>query len=354
MKVKTSGQALAKQFSIVNKLASPLTGYINFKCDGKNLYLYSSNDVATYKSIIPCDSVDGEAEFSVAYDSLKTALGKRDTVTLSYINNTLVITSGSYKAELPTSDFISMVEPDKLTDYKEWEMDSDQNKWLISACSEVSLSNVDALSPFMPLTIRMNDKGTFIACYDNNRMSFIRTAKVKGNLDVVMPCDILLSVFSAFSGMQYKMRVTDSSLVIKSKLATVTLSLPTSDSYIDIKKLIELSTNVLKSNTSDMVISYNDLNDFMNSCRAVSAKERSELKVETKGKKMKLTVKTMNGAINQILDMQKPVTASFSLDMLYFAEAVGKTVSDELTIKLIQDTSIVVGSKNGWTVISLF
>lgn len=357
MKVKTSATIILNQLRVLTKLVPPSTGNVTIQVKKNNLYLYSMNDLATYESIVPCDSVEGEdCMLGISVDAFRTALSKRKEVELAYVNTMLVVTEGAYHAELATTDAVENTELLNQGDEKPktWKLTAEQGKWIKAAVSEVNLKAVEALLPFMPLTIKVTDKGAFVVCYDSSHMSFIRSNDITGDLHVTMPCDLLANVFDAFSGNSFRMDVTESTLIVKSKLLKVALSLPLSDAYLDVSELLQVAGSSLKEKGSILKMNRTEFLDFMDSCKAIATKERSELSARAKGKKLALQVKTVSGNIKQTIPLSESVSETeFRIDFTYLEEAVRKSSNEELTLKVIGDSSLLVGTNNGSTVISL-
>ena len=356
MKVKTSAVMILNQLRVLTKLVPPSTGNITIQVKKNNLYLYSMNDLATYESIVPCDSVEGECMFGVNVDSFRTVLSKRKEVELAYVNTMFTVTENAYHAELATADAVENTALLNQGDEepKTWKLTAEQGKWIKSAVNEVNLKAVEALLPFMPLTIKVTNKGAFVVCYDSSHMSFIRSNDITGDLYVTMPCDLLASVFEAFSGSSFRMEVTESTLVVKSKLLKVSLSLPLSDAYLDVSELLSVAGSSLKEKGSLLKMNRGEFLDFMDSCKAVATKERSELVAKAKGKKLLLQVKTVSGNVKQVVPLTESVPeVDFRIDFTYLEEAVRKSSTEELVLKVIGDSSLLVGTDHGSTVISL-
>jgi hypothetical protein len=269
------------------------------------------------------------------------------------VNDTLVIQSGRYKAELAVVEFVAPV-TDNPSDATEWKLTPQQNTWLNNACNITSLAVVDDLSPFMPTTIKLTDKGAFVVCYDANRMSFIRSKKITGNLDITLPSQLLTSVFSAFQGLTYKLLVTSQSLIVQSELMSIRMALPTIQSTIDISQLLSLANHVLKAETKDIKIKTEDFWNFMSSCRAIITKERLGITATAKGKNLLLRAKTINGSISEKLEMETQTNVEFSVDFAYVEDAAKKVKEEFITIKVLPNESILLGAKNGWTVVSVY
>ena len=356
MKVKTSATIILNQLRVLTKLVPPSTGNVTIQVKNNNLYLYSMNDLATYESIVPCDSVEGECMFGVSVEAFRTVLSKRKEVELAYVNTMLTVTEGAYHAELATADAVENTALLNQGDEepKTWKLTAEQGKWIKSAVNEVNLKVVEALLPFMPLTIKVTDKGAFVVCYDSSHMSFIRSNDITGDLYVTMPCELLANVFDAFSGNAFRMEVTESTLVVKSKLLKVSLSLPLSDAYLDVSELLSVAGSSVKEKGHLLKMNRTELLDFMDSCKAVATKERSELSAKAKGKKLLLQVKTVTGNVKQMVPLTESVAdTEFRIDFTYLEEAVRKSSTEELVLKVIGDFSLLVGTDHGSTVISL-
>ena len=352
-------QTLSRQLQIITKLVPPASGNIALQFTKGNLYLYAMNDLASCKSLVPCESCSGELTFGVSFDALKTILSGHETIKFSYANTMLVCTSANYRADLATCDAVE-IEAFKNRELikgegKTLSINVETGKWLKNACGEVRLKVVEALSPYMPCLVHLDSKGAFVSCYDNHHLSFIKTAKVTGDLDFTMPCDTLYNVLSAFSGSPFKMELQSQQLVIKSKLMSIAMSQPASDTYLEMSVLVKLINQAKESEKQTITVDRAVLNRFLNASKAVATKERLELKFKTQGKNLHLQVRTITGNVNQVLPMEKAVSIKeFSLDYAYFEEAIGKDDSEKVAIAVIEGRFIVVGFGDGWTIISLF
>ena len=358
MRIVTDAGMLLKQLGVLTKLVPSNSGNVSISCDGTNLKLFSLNELGNFQSIVPCDVVEGSAEFAVAIEPFKTVLRGHSKVELDYQNTMLSINERQYHAELTTTDAVEAISYRNMDQQKTegtvWKVTAEQGKWLKNTVDEVNLKVVEALSPFMPVTVKVTDKGAFVACYDNNHMAFIRTNEVQGNLDFTMPVSTLSNVLSAFYGSNYSINVGSQTLQIKSKLLKVGLNLPSADSYLPVSDLLDLANKTLKAKQQQIVVNHDALLNFIDSCKAVATKERSELKIKGKGQRLQMTVKTISGNVNQTFKVKNTVDCAFSLDFLYMEEAIRKSVGDDVTIGLIADTSVIVGSKHGYTIISIF
>lgn len=360
--VKGNTPMIMNHLRILTKLVAPKEGNIAVRVYKSNFYIYSMNDMATYQSLVPSDLAEGDTTVGISIDAFRTILTGRKEVDIELVNGMLVIKEGKYKAEIPTTDAVEVQAiADKLANTKDektttWDVDEDHSKWLKNAISEVSLKVPDSLGAFMPLTVKVSKKGAFVICYDATHISFImaKSEDISGDLELTIPTDMLASVFDAFCGHKFKLIVSESNLMVKSKLMTITLQLPITDSYIDIKKLFEVAKSSIDSDGDWMSIDRSALSRFLDSCRAVASKERSELVVSSDGKKAQFVVRTVNGNITQLFDIKSKKT-KFKIDFGYFDEAFRKGSSDSVEFKVIGDSSLVMQgkSKNGWSVISL-
>lgn len=359
MRVVTDAGMLLKQLGVLTKLVTSASGNVSLVIDGTNLKLFSLNELANFQSIVPCDVVEGEAEFAVNVEAFKTLLRNRNKVELQYISTMLVVSEKGYKAELPTTDAVESISyrnmvNQKVKNGKTWKVTAEQGKWLKNTTDEVNLKVVEALSPFMPILVKLTDKGAFVACYDNNHMAFVRSNDMQGNVDFTMPAATLTNVLQAFYGSSYVIEVGEQMMQVRSKLLKVGMNLPNADSYLPVEELLNLASKTLKTKKDQLELDKQQLTDFLNSCKAVATKERSELKVKATGKRVQLLVRTIAGNVTQNLQLKTPCECEFSLDFLYMEEAVSKCVDDTITIGVIKDSSVIVGSKHGYTIISVF
>lgn len=350
IRIKTDAQTIIRQLRVLSKLAKPETEQISLQVKGNNLYLYSYNNLAAFKSLIPCDSVEGELTFNVSLDALRTLLLKRSEIELTYVNTMLRIRgAGGFKAEVATSDALNLEAIEETQERakensKHWDLTVEQGKWISHAVNAVNLKAVTELAPFMPATVRVNETGAFTACYDMNHLIFTQTSDIIGDIDLSMPCDTLVSVFDSFAGQKFSLMVSESHLVVSSELMTVALSLPINANYLSSDQLYtQVMENFMKSEGVDLTLGKRELLDFLDSCKAIATKERLEIFGTTPdSKRLGMRVKTANGNVEQCVSVEAAGNVKFYLDFGYFDEAVRKCDVEEVKMKVISDKYIVV------------
>ena len=345
MKIKIELDALQNALDIIGKTAPPTSGNMTFEATKGKLKITTVADLSRCQIVVPSE-VEGEGEFAVSLQSVKDAVKGRTKLELLFQNSVLHVRSGAYKAELATVDVVpvDVLDPGET---KEWAVSTEIATWLKSALRAVALRPTPILSSWMPVGIKVGPKSSFVACYDTQHMSWLSTAEVSGDFEVVLPLEIATSIIDVFHKQPFKLVVSNTSIQVRSKLINVVLSIPTMDDLPTLEQVRGKIKEAMKAKASTFKFAKADVLAFLDNAKAVVTKERVELAV-TAGKGLEFLVKSVQGQVKaQIKGVGK---GGFKVDLSYLEEVVAKAgpelelnVVDSafLSIKLEASTAIV-------------
>lgn len=352
MKFTTESESLQSAIKTVSKLAAPSEGTITIRLSKGRAQILSYSELSACTIIVP-GSVEGEGQFAIGLDALRDATRGRASVELTYKNTMLNVKSGSYRAELATSD---VLEQDEMARTHETpiQVTTEQAAWLRSAISDVAIRPMALINSYMPVGINLSSRGAFIACFDRTRMSFLRDKSIKGETDFVVPVETIQSVLEAVGMASFNMAVTDSYVEIYTDLVWARVSLPTlEENSIGLDAVMGKAKEVAKIEGDEVVLAKDKLVAFLDNSRAVALKERGELRVKAGEGKLRMSIQTQAGKIQASLPYDSTTELEFAIDYEHFDELVRKS-GTEVQLKVVGDAFIVGKTAKGATVLIAF
>jgi hypothetical protein len=269
---------------------------------------------------VPCE-VSGDGEFAVPMQALRDAIKGHKAIDLVYANATLTIKAGSYSAALTTVDVIPL---DPLDDEKtkDWKLTTDQAQWLRTALKTVALKPTSIFSTWMPAGIKLTEKSAFVVCYDEQHMNWVSSKEVTGEFECVLPIDTLTNIIEVFHKGSFVFKQGAANIVVKNKLITVVLSVPSSDDLPTIDQVQKKIREAAKVDGQTFAFEQQDLLTFLDNARSVIGKERAEVSVRSDEGKLKLEVKTGQGAVRNVIKGKG--RGGFKVDYEYIQEMAQK------------------------------
>ena len=351
MKLKLTSALLHSAIKTASTLAPPRDENVSLESDGSKLFLHSASDVARCTINIPCE-VSGKNIFGISLATLRDATKGRDALHLVFEQSVLKVKAKGYDADLPTTDALQLDALDPLKDKVILKLTADQASWLKQAVQAVSLKPTVVLTSYMPVSIKLTDKGAFVACYDDSHMAFINSKEITGDIDVTLPLDTFNSVLSVFSTAAFKLEVSFASLIVSNKLSSVNLNLPeVPKGTPTAAEVLMKAKEALKMDGSTLTFAKADMLAFLDNARAVSTKERTEVAVKSQDKTLLVSVTTSNGSCKT----QIPVTGktkAFKIDFEHFDEAIRKC-SDTVEMKVVADAFVSVKASKTYLIVGL-
>lgn len=346
IKIQAESAALATALNVASKVAVAQDGSVTLAGEGGKLMLHSVGDLSRCSLVIPATITGKDFEFAIPLDALRDSISGRADLDMAWDGTNLTIKAGSYKADLLTLDPISRDEVDKI-EAQEWKVTPEQGVWLKGALNAVALKPTALLSTFIPASIKLTDKGAFVSCYDNQHMAFLNSKEASGDLELTLPLDTLTTTLDVLNGQAFRMRVSSSRLELKSKLASIILSLPAMDDSISISDVITKAKEVAAAKGTVVKVNKAELLAFMTNAKAVIGKERAEVMVTAKDNKTKLSIQTVRGTSAAILKSEVGKALDFKIDYEYLLELATKVKEEQLELSVVG--SAFVSSKSGST-----
>lgn len=343
---------LQEALRVALRLSPPVSGNVTLVSDGAKLFLHSSGELSRCSILLPCE-VSGKAFFAIGTEALRDATKGHEQLTMVYDKTMLNIKSGRYSASLTTVDAIAM-EEEKEEKGDIWKLTVEQAQWLKSAVQQVALKPTANITAFMPVSVKLSEKGAFVACYDNQHMAFTNDKEIKGELDVTLPLETFNAVLDTFNKIAFKMTVTPAALLVKNKIVDVTLSLPSTedDAQIGTDAVMGKAKEALKADGTQIEVAKADVVSFLDNARAVATKERSEIQVTTDAGKLTLVVKTTNGTSKSTLKASVKTKQSFAVDYEFFSEAISKC-PESVVFKCVEGAFLCFTTKNTHVLVAL-
>jgi hypothetical protein len=350
MKITLELEAIQHALDVIARTAPPPSGNITFTTAANRLTVVSVADLSRCTVVVPAE-VDGDGEFAVSLQAVKDAVKGRNKITIVYANAAMTIQSGSYKADLSTMDVIPYGDDqDSGEEANQWKLSAEQADWLRKSLKDVALKPTTILSSWMPSGIRLTDKGAFVVCYDTQHMSWVTTKKITGNLDCVLPIDVMQSIAEVFHKSNFTISQSKTFIKVRNKTVSVVLNIPSTD---DIPTLAQVQSKIkeasaIKSATLECLKA--DLLGFMDNARAVVSKERAELEIKAGKGKIELFIKTVQGQMRS--NIKGRGETSIKVDFEYFQELVSKA-PDQITMNVVEDAFISVKLANSNAIVAL-
>ncbi|QRE00289.1 hypothetical protein [Burkholderia phage BCSR5] len=352
MKCKLESDLIQDALRVIQRLAPPTSGNVNIHSEGKKLYLKSQSETAQCDIQVPCE-VKGDALFAVPLDSLVTATKGRKELEVEFNKQMLNIQSGKLKVQLATVDAIVLEDEQdaKKEKGKSWKVDAEQAAWLKAAVAQAALKPTALLQTFMPLSVRLTDKKAFVACYDTHHMSFVTSKELKGDLDFTLPLDTMTAVLDVFHRSAFKLEVSGAEVKISNKLASVILQLPVVEGgeTLSIEDVIQIEKQAAKVDGTMIELDKGAVTAYLDSVRAIVAKERAELLCSTEKGKVKFKVATANGSASESMKAAVKKAQEFKVDLEYFDEAVRK--SRAVGFKLVENEFLLFSTGPGCSLV---
>jgi len=355
MKIQVDTDAVQNALDVISKTAPPLEGEVTFRSNKGRLTVHSVADLSRATVVVPCE-VKGDGEFAILMQSLRDATKARKEVTLTYKEGTLTVNAaGGYSADLATLDVIPADEAPK-DETKDWKLTGEQANWLKKALKEVTLKPTAILSAWMPVGVKLSEKGGFVCCYDTQHMSWVNNKDVKGDFECVMPIDTLKAVVEVFGASDFQISVAPSFIRVRNKLTNVILSIPNTDEIPSLEDVRGKIKEAMAVKATTFTIGQKDVLGFMDNARAVIGKERAEIQVSsgkgTKGDKVELLVKTGQGQVKSLIAGGSSKAKGFRVDLEYIQELISKA-SDELTLNVVDGAFLSMKLSGGYALVAL-
>ncbi len=351
MLIKTTGPDLLEAIRILQRLAPSTEGLITVQAEGDTVLLYSFSDLNTARVHLT-GSVEGSGDFGIAADALKDAIKGHNDLELSIKNSILAVKAKSYSAKLATidshiPDFASNKSGTPI------KLDAETVGNMRAGVQAVQMKESSLLAQIIPIGIKLTEKGGHFACFDNQRMNYVRLKELRGDLEFTLPLPTVQALLDTVGSGSFSLRVLSSHVEVKSPLVRANLALPAEDpNAISFTTVLEKARVLAKMSSDTIKMNREKLTRFLANCRAVALKERSEIVVKIEDKRATLTVTTYSGTITTTFKVDAADTA-FNVDYEFFCSLFEGVKSDELEFMVESDAFLMARNADTVRVVSL-
>ncbi len=328
MHFSTDASSIGDSLRVIRRLCVPTDGNVTVRTDGKKFVISSVNQINSCELIVPGE-VSGKSEFGVSLESLDQVAKGRGDIEMTMKNTVLSVKSKGYTAQLATTD-PNQIEAAELPDAKKIKVSAEHAAWLHHAVGACALKYTSVADKFMPVGVNFG-KSAFVSCFDDAHMSFTSSKEIQGDAQFVVPLDLLSGVLDAFGKQPFVLHISPVAIEVSNKLYRVRLNLPELDEQgPSLAMVMAKAKEIKKTNGTEMVLSKAAVVAFLENSKAVAQRERAAVDVAGDGKKLTMSVTTVNGTVKEVMKCSAKV--KFSIDHEFFDEMVRRS-SDELKMK---------------------
>lgn len=352
MKAQIKSNVLGDALNLATRLAPNADDVVTLSIKGGKFFLASTADLSRIEVQVNIDVKAKDCEFSVPVSSLRASLKGYDDLAMEWDGNQLAFSCAGYSSTMLTVDEPARDGLDKV-ESTEVALSVEMVEVLRTLVEAVALKPTKLLSQFIPVSVKLTNKGTFVTCYDNHHMAFTQSRELQGDGVFTLPLDNLQTILAAFSGSAIKLSISSSRVDIRSKTAKASLNLPSMDDGVGIDDVITKAKELAKISGDTMTLNKADAIRFSENACAVIGKERAEVRGVPTKEGVGLMVKTVRGTVKANLPSSTKCKSSFVLDFMYFDELIRKTNGDTLEISVVADSHVASKYEGGTIIVSL-
>lgn len=355
--ITVDSKILLNTIQVINHAAAPYSGSVNVVCKDGTFSIESRAELSTINTVVPTESIEGNAEFGVMLDTLQSACsGRAGIITITYENTVLSIKSKGYKIDLASVDYVAY-SPVAKPNADSVKISVEQSNWLKSAISLVALTP-NLTSPIMPVAVSIDSDGTTVACYARDHISFIKTAELVSDskIEFAIPVESAVSLFNTFKDAEFTLIAEESYVHAENNICSLYISLPATDAYLPYDELQSRIDVFMSSEAPTITIPIAELNTLFGNCKALATKERGELIIKSNTKKTIISKTSANGTANALFTGCSEGSLEIKIDEQYFQEALSKVdKKSDAVIKCNADMGFIVvpGKNDCYSVIAL-
>lgn len=278
--------------------------------------------------------------FSVDPNSFLLAISGRKNIQLEINSSTVKITSNKYKAELVTTTAES--EPILSKEIKEGgdtvKLSPQLVEFIRDNLSQIELKPILETYSYMPVAIRVTDKGAFLSCYDNWHMAFVTNKKVTGKLNLCLPISSLTLLTKEFHGKSYRMIATESTLYAFNDSFELALTLPQQDTQniIPPEDAFNLAMQIRKEKGIEVLLAAEDVMSISTNIDAVY-KKGEHIDFEVSKTACKVTLKSTYGRISSIVRCRAKKEIHFRAGFGFLKDVLTKISGNKVELTVVPD-----------------
>lgn len=338
MKIEIDGDLLSDAVKTLRNVTAGATTHL--EVTPNFLRLTSTSSGVSLSTSVPIKVVEKSKNRACALDStaFATSLTKLKNVTFEFLESSLVIKSGRYKAELIAHQYEKQqVIPDGEKD-KGIKIKPSFIEKLGSILPKLELQPLLSTYAFVPFGVKVTKEGSFIASYDFYQAAFVNLDEVKGNYEFVLPNNVFSMLAKEMRGQEYSLVITESSVYAYNDTFEYAVAIPQSDtntvSFDDMQALHSNLKGMVKKEGVTVKLKTEAITQMIDNGKAIYEKD-STFEFDVKGDKCKLELKSSSGKISTVvmLDEKASKDISFSCDFHFFSTLMKKAgASVKLTV----------------------
>lgn len=336
MKIEIDGDLLADAVKTIRNVTAGATTHL--EVTPNFLRLTSVNGGTSLMTSVPIKVTEKSKNKACALDSVAfaTSLTKLKQVTFEFLESSLVIKSGRYRAELIAHQYekqqvIPEGEKEKGIKIKPKFIDT-----LTSILPKLELQPLLSTYAFVPFGVKVTKEGAFIASYDFYQAAFVTMDEITGSFEFVLPNNVFSTLAKEMKGQEYNLVITESSVYAYNDNFEYATAIPQSDSntvsFDDMQQLHGTLKSMTKKEGIGIKIKTEAITQMIDNGKAIYEKD-STFAFEVKGDKCKLELKSSSGKISTVVMLEEKASkdVAFSCDFHFFSTLMKKAGT---TVKL--------------------
>lgn len=338
MKIEIDGDQLAEGIKTIRNVTAGAT--IHLEVVPNFLRLTAVNGGSALTTSVPMKLIEKSKVRACALDSaaFATSLTKLKVVQFEFLESSLVIRSGRYKAELIAHQYEKQVvipegEKEKGIKIKKSFIDK-----LSAILPKLELQPLLSTYAFVPFGVKVTREGAFIASYDFYQAAFVQMEDVKGDFEFVLPNNVFSMLAKEMKGQDYQLVITETSVYAYNDIFEYATAIPQSESstvsFDDMQQLHSSLKGTTKKSGVGIKLKSEAIVQMIENGRAIYEKD-STFEFEIKGDKCKLELKSSSGKISTVIMLEEKAARdiAFSCDFHFFSTLMKKAgASIKLTV----------------------
>ncbi len=296
----------------------------------------------TGTAIVSLPYVVNGLESPVATDptTLISVAKNRKEVELTVSGATLKVSSGTYKAEVTTTETegIALAE---ISNAVVIPMNSDLQLLFNKQLPKLSLEKSHASLADIMLYARVKAGKVFMATYDSYQVHFMKTkTKLKDDVEMQLAYEKAAKLLKNIHGIT-ELAYSKEILQVKTKNIKAQMSLSTFDetSSVGADVLIAKCKEVSEATRSSLVLNKDDLKAFVENSASL-ATTGYDIRFEVKGSKTKLTMAAPKGKTTAVVSSEGK-SDNFRLDLKFIQAILNKSDDEKITFDVLKDNNAI-------------
>lgn len=323
MEFNVEGSTLVRCVDDLLRLAVPATGNLVFDISNGKLEIASLgfNSAATIK--VPASGVKGEMKLGIQAVALRAAITKTNDYLFVMKDGVLTMKSKKSVTSLPTFE-VAEQPPFELENAKKTKITAQQASWITQAIKATDSKTNHTKLAWIPIGIRLTEKGAFVSCYEMSKLSWTTTKEVTGDATIILPREVASAVASVFDNEKFTILTSPGAVRIENPRVIYEASVPTSEGSVPFEEVYKKHLSVGKEKSVKLLIIKSDIQEFLNTTKAVTMNSRGELQLKGDGTKMLMSVSGNEGSTKTTVKAKSSAAFQIKIDLELFAASAAK------------------------------